>query len=73
MINGLAAARNKEGRVIFMCGKCGSLPENAYGAQDKDDLAYLLICPKCHQVLGEWTTTEERDRELREYARRTKK
>jgi hypothetical protein len=70
MIDGLVAVPNKEGRIIFMCGKCGSLPVHAHGAQNKDDLAYLLVCPRCAHVLGEWTTTEGREGELRDFAKR---
>jgi hypothetical protein len=73
MIDGLAAIPNAKGRIMFVCAKCGSLPENAYGAQNRDDLAYLLVCSKCALVLGEWPTTEDRENELREFAKQAGK
>jgi hypothetical protein len=70
VIDGLAGVKNEKGTVVFVCGKCGALPEEAYGAQNRDQLAYILICSRCSRVFGEWTTIEERDRELREFAER---
>jgi hypothetical protein len=72
MIDALRAVPTDKGRVIFVCGKCGAVPHSAYGAQNKDDLAYLLVCSneKCAYVLGQWTTTEEKEQELRAFAKR---
>jgi hypothetical protein len=39
---------------------------------DKGDLVYLMCCPKCEIVLGEWDSLESRDLELREFARTLK-
>jgi len=39
MIDGLIGVKNQKGTVVFVCGKCGSFPEQAYGAQNKDQLA----------------------------------
>lgn len=71
MIDGLMALP-KNGRVTFVCSKCGSIPENAYGAQNRDQLVYMLVCSnlKCNRVLGEWVTAAERDEELRAFAKR---
>ena len=60
----------KDGRVILGCPKCLVPGIDVYGAQNKVELAYLLICEKCFETLGEWTTREERDEELREFARK---
>jgi hypothetical protein len=64
--------KNEKGTVVFVCGKCGSFPEQAYGAQNKDQLAYVLLCAKCGRVFGEWATIEARDNDLREFAKRVK-
>ncbi len=53
------------GRLVFSCPKCKLPATPAYGAQNRDQLVYLLLCPKCPDILGEWTTREERDSELR--------
>jgi hypothetical protein len=70
MIDGLMGVKNEKGTVVFVCGKCRTPPEQAYGAQNKDQLAYVLMCFRCGQVFGEWTTTEARDNELREFAKK---
>ena len=72
MIDGLAGVKNDKGTVVFVCSKCGVFPDQAYGAQNKDQLAYILMCSKCGRIFGEWTTIEERDKELREFAKRVK-
>jgi predicted RNA-binding Zn-ribbon protein involved in translation (DUF1610 family) len=72
MIDGLAGVKNKNETVVFVCGECGVIAEQAYGAQNKDQLAYLLICPKCGTILGEWTSTAARETELREFAKTVK-
>jgi hypothetical protein len=33
---------------------------------------YLMCCPKCEIVLGEWASLEARDLELREFAKTLK-
>ena len=72
MIDGLAGVKNYKGTVVFVCSQCGVAPDQAYGAQNMDQLAYMLVCPKCTRILGEWATIEERDRELRDFAKRVK-
>jgi hypothetical protein len=72
MIDGLAGVKNDKGTVVFVCSKCRTFPDQAYGAQNKDQLAYILMCPKCGRIFGEWTTIEERDNELREFAKRVR-
>ena len=72
MIDGLMGVKSKNETVVFGCGDCGIIAEQAYGAQNKDQLAYLLICPRCAKILGEWTSTTARDTELREFAKTVK-
>jgi hypothetical protein len=69
MIEGLKGSPTDSGTIIFMCVKCKVRPENAFGARDKDQLVYVLICPNCSRILGEWASVEERDSELREVAK----
>jgi hypothetical protein len=66
MIDGLAGIKNK-GTVNLVCSKCRAPVEYATGAQNKDQPAYILICSKCHQTLGGWTSIEARDNELRDF------
>jgi len=33
------------------------------------ELVYLMLCPKCGLVLGEWDSLEARDRQLSEFAK----
>lgn len=72
MIDGLMGLKTNTGTVVFVCAKCGTFPENMYGAQNKDQLAYVLMCAKCGRVVGEWTTQEAREKELREFATNVK-
>jgi hypothetical protein len=44
--------------------------DHAYGAPNKDQLVYMLVCQKCGRTLGEWVSTEQREKELREFAKR---
>src|SRR6266446_4447493 len=34
----------------------------------REQLAYVLSCSKCQRILGQWTTAEDRDTELRKFA-----
>lgn len=68
MIDGLMGLPTSKGTVIFVCGKCLLPPEQAFGAQNKNQLVYLLVCGKCQRILGEWASTQERDDELRAFA-----
>jgi hypothetical protein len=72
MVDGLGGVKNDKGTVVFVCGKCGSFPEQAYGAQNTDQLVHILMCTKHGRVFGEWATIEARDNELREFAKRVK-
>jgi hypothetical protein len=71
MISKLAGIKKSETTVVFVCPTCKTPPDEAFGAQNKKQLVYVLICWKCGgQVLAEWATIEERDKELREFATR---
>jgi len=70
MIDGLAGFPTDKGTVVFVCGKCRMPPMQAFGAQNKDQLVHLLICPKCQRTLGEWSTIQERENELRDFAKK---
>jgi hypothetical protein len=49
---------DKRGTVEVRCGACGSKPETAKGAQDRDQAKYMLNCPK-HGTLVEYGSPEE--------------
>ncbi len=63
----LTAIKGKSG-VVFACPKCKVPATSAYGAQNKDQLAYLLLCEKCFEELAAWPSPDVRDKELREFA-----
>lgn len=69
MIDGLAGVKNSAGTIVFVCSKCRTYPDHAYGAPNADQLVYMLVCSKCGRTLAEWVSTEARDKELREFAR----
>jgi hypothetical protein len=54
MIDGLAGIKSGRGTVVFVCSKCRVVPDSAHGSQNKGELVYMLICPKCSATLGEW-------------------
>lgn len=70
-IERLAAIRTDAG-VKFLCPDCKVQATQAHGAQNKDELAYLIICSKCGNILGQWTTAEQRDAELKSLAEKAK-
>jgi hypothetical protein len=71
MIQDLSLLKAADGKAIFVCPTCQTPPPDAYGAQNKDQLVYVWICWKCGgKTLAEWPTLEEKDKELREFAKR---
>jgi hypothetical protein len=70
MIDGLMGHPTANNTIVFVCGNCGIPPENAFGSQNKDQLVYLLNCPKCQKTLGEWVTIQNQEEELRAFARK---
>jgi hypothetical protein len=53
-----------------VCGKCkrNSLPVAAFGADAQKRLVYLLVCPQCLWILGEWPSLEAKEADLKEFA-----
>jgi NMD protein affecting ribosome stability and mRNA decay len=70
MLDELMVSPTDSGTYIFLCAKCRALPEYAFGAKNKGELVYILVCSNCTHILGQWATIEERDRELREFAKK---
>jgi hypothetical protein len=65
----LSGTRARNGTLIFVCSTC-KVPTNfTFGAQGKGELVYLMLCPSCEIVLGEWASLEARDRELNVFAK----
>ncbi|MHB8502093.1 MAG: hypothetical protein ACYDHE_14275 [Candidatus Acidiferrales bacterium] len=56
----------KDGKlnIEVWCPVCQSKPELAKGAQDKDQLVYMLNCPKCNKTLSQDSSPEELSTEL---------
>ncbi|MBV9625110.1 MAG: hypothetical protein JOZ14_14145 [Acidobacteria bacterium] len=55
---------------IWMCGHCDKPAEHVRGSQDKEDLAYTLMCPAKALKLGEWPDLETKSSELAAYKHR---
>ena len=55
---------------IWICGHCGKPADHVRGAQDKDDLAYTLMCPDKALKLGEWPDPQTKSSELAAYKHR---
>jgi hypothetical protein len=68
----LSGMKARNGTLIFVCSTCKVPPNFTFGAQDKGELVYLMLCPSCGCALGEWDSLEARDRELSEFARTLK-
>jgi hypothetical protein len=56
--------------TVFSCPDCNIPGMAAYGAANKAEMVFLLICPKCQITLAEWSTVDARGRELKEFAER---
>jgi hypothetical protein len=67
MLDELMVSPTDSGTYIFLCR---ALPDYAFGAKNKGELVYILVCSNCTHILGQWATIEERDRELREFAKK---
>jgi hypothetical protein len=67
--NHLCGMKARNGTLIFVCSTCKAPPNCTFGAQDKGELVYLMICPKCGLVLAEWGSLEARHLELSEFAK----
>jgi transcription initiation factor IIE alpha subunit len=60
-------ARN--GTMILVCSTCKTPPNFTFGSQDRGELGFLMLCPRCGIVLEEWDTLEAGDHELGEFAK----
>ena len=68
----LSAMKARNGTLIFVCSTCKTPPNFTFGAQHQGELVFLMLCPKCGIVLGEWDSLEARDHELSKFARSLK-
>lgn len=68
----LSGMKARNGTSIFVCSTCRVPPNFTFGAQEKGELVYLMVCPRCDIVLGEWASLEARDGELSEFAKTLK-
>ena len=64
MLDGVFAVRATDGSIVLQCQNCHVQLHDAEGLQGKDQGKYLLICPKCGLIRGEWTTLESKQEEL---------
>jgi hypothetical protein len=65
----LSGMKARNGTCVFVCSTCRVPPNFTFGAKPGGELAYLMLCPKCGCVLGEWDSIEARGRELSEFAK----
>jgi|HubBroStandDraft_4_1064222.scaffolds.fasta_scaffold33055_1 hypothetical protein len=64
----LSGIKARNGTMLFACSTCKTAPTFTFGAQDNGELVHLMLCPECGIVLGEWSSIEARDDELRSLA-----
>jgi hypothetical protein len=67
--NHLSGMKARNGTVIFVCSTCKAPPNFTFGAHAQGKLVFLMLCPKCGIVLGEWDTLQAREHELSEFAK----
>ena len=63
-------AQNASGDEIWMCGHCRQPADHSTGPQNKNDVAFMLMCPEGKVTLGEWTDLETKNSELIAYKQR---
>jgi transcription initiation factor IIE alpha subunit len=68
----LSGMKARNGTLVFVCATCKVPPNFTFGAQPNGELAYLMLCPKCGCVLGQWDSLEARGTELRDFAKKLK-
>lgn len=64
-IQNLAVIHKPSGEVEFSCPECHGIAIPNNGAQDKEQLAYLMVCSACGIILGQWPTAQERTQDLK--------
>ena len=67
--NHLSGMKARNGTLIFVCSTCKVPPNFTFGADEKGELVYLMLCPKCGLVLAEWDSLDARHRQLSEFAK----
>src|ERR1700691_983267 len=65
----LSGMKARNGTCVFVCSTCRVPPNFTFGAKPGGALSYLMLCPKCGCVLGEWDSIEARRRVLSELVR----
>ncbi|MFZ0521590.1 MAG: hypothetical protein WAL95_11240 [Candidatus Acidiferrales bacterium] len=68
----LSGMKARNGTLVFVCTTCKVPPNFGFGAQANGAMVYLMLCPKCGCVLGQWETLEARGKELGEFAKTLK-
>jgi predicted RNA-binding Zn-ribbon protein involved in translation (DUF1610 family) len=69
MREGVLVSPTKTGTANFVCPKCGEILRETVGAPNPDQRPYVLMCPGCMHIAGQWLTAAERYKELAEYAK----
>jgi hypothetical protein len=64
----LSGMKARNGTTLFACSTCKTAPTFTFGMQDSGGFVYVMLCPTCGIVLGEWSSAEARDDELRSLA-----
>jgi DNA-directed RNA polymerase subunit RPC12/RpoP len=67
---GLMGSPTKSGTMIFICSNCGAEAQPGLGDQNKSGLVHVLRCPKCKGILGQWKSMNEKEEELRAFAKK---
>lgn len=68
----LSGMKARNGTLVFVCSTCKVPPNFSFGAHASGEMVYLMLCPKCGCVLGEWDSLEARGNELRDFATKLK-
>ncbi len=59
-------ARKTQDGKQFICNQCSGPVDEKPGAHDRPSLNFVMRCKTCDIVVGEWGTSDERARFLRE-------
>lgn len=68
----LSGMKARNGTLVFVCSTCKVPPNFSFGAHASGEMVYLMLCPKCGCVLGEWDSLEVRGKELCDFAKKLK-
>jgi hypothetical protein len=64
----LSGMKARNGTTLFTCSTCKTAPTFTFGVQDNGEFVHVMLCPMCGIVLGEWSSIQARDDELRALA-----